>query len=82
MDSNKTELFRFLSEGLLKGFDKEDKQLVITDGGTVLSKPKLLDQASLTPCNHEEADCRMLLHAAHAAEQGHHKIMVQTVDQT
>ncbi|KAG7165319.1 hypothetical protein Hamer_G007121 [Homarus americanus] len=30
VDSNKTELFKFLSDALLTWFDKEDKQLVIT----------------------------------------------------
>jgi len=57
VDSNKTELFRFL-----------------------LSKPLLPDLTSLTPCNHEEADSRMLLHASHAAQHGPHAILIRTVD--
>ncbi|KAG7160545.1 hypothetical protein Hamer_G001831 [Homarus americanus] len=61
VDSNKTELFKFLSDPLLTWFDKEDKQLVITDGQAVLSKLVLPDLASIAPCNHEEADSRMLL---------------------
>ncbi|KAG7163101.1 hypothetical protein Hamer_G002176 [Homarus americanus] len=73
VDSNKTELFKFL-------FDKEDKQLVITDGQAVLSKPVLPDLASIAPCNHEEADSHMLQHTSHAAQYGHHKILIQTVD--
>ena len=32
VDSNKTELFRFLSAALMEWFDQEDKQLVVTDG--------------------------------------------------
>ena len=43
VDSNKTELFRFLPEALLKLFEQEDKQLVITDGEAVLSKSPLPD---------------------------------------
>ena len=34
----------------------------------------------MSPCNHEEADTRLLLHAADAAKQGYRKIMIQTVD--
>lgn len=64
----------------MKWFDQEDKQLVITDGEAVLSKPLLPDQTSLAPCNHEEADSRMLLHASHAAQHGHHAILIRTVD--
>ena len=73
--------FRFLLEALLKWCEK-DKQLVITDGEAVLSKPTLPYLASLTSCNHEEADSRMMLLAAHTAQQGHHKIMIRTVDTT
>ena len=80
VDSNKTDLFRFLSDALVKSFDQDDKQLIITDRDTVLSKPALEDLASLSPCSHEEADTRMLLHAAHAARHNHCKILIRTVD--
>ena len=39
VDSNKTELFMFLSAAVMEWFDQEDKQLVITDGEAVLRKP-------------------------------------------
>ncbi|KAL8585219.1 hypothetical protein ACOMHN_013234 [Nucella lapillus] len=80
VDSNKTELFRFLSAALMEWFDQEDKQHVITDGEAVLSKPLLPDLTSLAPCNHEEADSRMLLHASHTAQHGHHAILIRTID--
>ncbi|KAK0146492.1 hypothetical protein N1851_014183 [Merluccius polli] len=82
VDSNKTELFTFLSQALLKWFDcvREDKQLVITDDVGVLSSPSLPDLSSISPCTHEEADTRMLLHVAHAVQNGHQKIIIQTVD--
>ncbi|QQP55395.1 uncharacterized protein LOC103506659, partial [Caligus rogercresseyi] len=80
VDSNKTELFKFLSTALLEWFDQEDKQLIITDGEAVLSKPLLPDLTSFDPCNHEEADSRMLLHTSHAAKHGHHSILIRTVD--
>ena len=59
---------------------QEDKQLVVTSDTEVLSKPPLPDRSSIAPCMHEEADSRMLLHVAQAARNGHHKIMIQTVD--
>ena len=71
VDSNKTELFKFLSDALFKSYNQE-KQLVITDGESVLSKPPLCDLASLSPCSHEEADTRMLLHGIHAHHSAHH----------
>jgi len=80
VDDNKTELFSFLSGALLDSFQLADKQLVITDRGDILSKPPLLDTTSLAPCTHEEADSRMMLHAAHAAHAGRSKITTRTVD--
>ena len=80
VDTNKTELFKFLSQVIFTWFDQDDKQLVITDGEAVLSKPPLLDLALLAPCSHEEADSRMMLHVSHAANHGRHKILIKTVD--
>ena len=80
VDTNKTELFKYLSQAIFTWFDQDDKQLVITDGEAILSKPPLLDLALLVPCSHEEADSRMLLHVSHAANHGHHKILIKTVD--
>ena len=61
-DYNKSELFRLLSHALFESFHQEEKQLVITSGESVLSKPSLENLASLSPCNHKEADTRMILH--------------------
>ena len=80
VDTNKTELFKFLSQAIFTWFDQDDKHLVITDGESVLSKPLLLDLALLAPCSHEEDDSRMLLHVSHAANHGHHNILIKTVD--
>ena len=80
VDDNKAELFSFLSGALHDSFQLADKQLVITDGDAVLSKPSLPDTTGLAPCNHEEADTRMMLHTAHAAHAGHSKITIRTVD--
>lgn len=80
VDQNKTDLFEYLSDILIKSFKHGEKQLVITQGGDILCKPQLPDICALSPCNHEEADTRMILHASHAAQHGHQKIMIRTVD--
>lgn len=33
-----------------------------------------------SPCTHEEADSRMILHIFHAAQTVHQKIMIRTID--
>ena len=38
------------------------------------------DITNLAPCGHEEADTRLLLHVADAANQGFTKVVVRTVD--
>ena len=80
VDSNKTELFAFLSNALLRSLVQEDKKLVVTTDMEVLSKPPLPDRSLIAPCTHEEADSHMLLHVSNAARNGHHKIMIQTVN--
>ena len=40
----------------------------------------LQDVHTLSPCSPEEADSRILLHVAHAAQHGHHQILISTVD--
>ena len=78
-DSNKTELFSFLSKVLLQAFCKEDKEVVLTDGKGVLSTQLLQDVHTLATCTHEKADSRRLLHVSHAAQHGHHQMLIRTV---
>ena len=35
---------------------------------------------SLSPCSHEEADTRLLLHVAHAVQKGIRRVAIRTVD--
>ena len=58
---------------------RNNKKLVVTHGFHVLSS-QLEENSALDPCSHEEADTRMLLHAAHASASGHTRIMIKTVD--
>ncbi|KAG7160296.1 hypothetical protein Hamer_G025085, partial [Homarus americanus] len=77
---NKEELFSFLSEQDMQLVVKESKQLVVTDKKQVLTVPPRKDTANLAPCNHEEANTRMMVHAADALECGHRRILIRTVD--
>lgn len=79
IDSNKAELFGYLAEKLVAADECQDKQIITTKWLAVLSNtPRETPDLSL--CNHEEADTKLLLHAADAAKQGYKKIMIQTVD--
>ena len=40
----------------------------------------LQDVHTLSPCSPDGADSRMLLHVTHAAQLGHHHILIRTVD--
>ena len=34
----------------------------------------------LAPCDHEEADTRLFLHARHCAQNGHKKVVIRSVN--
>jgi hypothetical protein len=59
---------------------KTVKQVISTHGEKVVCSPTRDNLDDLEPCTHEEADTRMLLHAADAAKQGSKKILLRTVD--
>ena len=56
-----------------------DQPLIVTDGANVLCAPPR-DTSNIAPCNHEEADSRVMVHVGDAAMQGFRKILVRTVD--
>ena len=77
-EDNKKELLAFISKEL--SATKVNGRLLLTPHlETVLSNNDI-DLSSLEPCNHSEADTRIILHFAHAAEQGHTIAYVRTVD--
>jgi len=80
IDENKTELLSFLSGVLHDSIQLADKEIVVTEGDDVLSKPLLMDTSALAACNHEEAISDITLHAARAAHSRHKKILIRTVD--
>ena len=51
-----------------------------TDGVDVLCSQPNADCAYIIPCNHEEADTRVILHASDAANKGSKKCLIRTVD--
>ena len=65
VDSNKTELFSYLSQIVAQMPLADYKQVYVTNGEQVLSNPRKEGNAALNPCQHEEADTHMLWHVAH-----------------
>ena len=62
VDENKTELFEFLAQ-LISEQPNTDKQIIMTFRNEVLCNQKR-QQVNLSPCSHEEADTRIILHLA------------------
>ena len=79
IDENKEELFDYLAEQL-GTIEAKQGQVISTKGESVVCNGRRNDTSDLSPCTHEEADTRLLLHAADAAKCGFRKIMLQTVD--
>ena len=80
VDDNKTELFRFLSQQVVKLPIVQGKSIYATEDSGVLSSVTNPDLSGLAPCSHEEADTRLLLHAADAVRKGYRKLCIRTVD--
>lgn len=77
VDENKTELFDLLSS-VITETEISGKLILSTAGDSVVCCPSICTE-SLSPCSHEEADTRMILHAADAAKTLKH-VMIRTVD--
>ena len=77
-EENKQELFQFLAQCIVSLH--EEKRVITTKGKDVLCSPERNNTENLAPCTYEEADTRMILHAADAVQQGYHKIVLRTVD--
>lgn len=56
------------------------KEIYTTHGQDVLSSSNRMDIDSLAPCNHEEADTRLMLHAMDASVCGHQRIKIRSND--
>ena len=77
--SNKVELFHYLSVAIAETVFCEGKVVMSTLGEDVLGSPVLgADESEypLKPCNHEEFDTRVMLHAANAVSHGYKRILI------
>ena len=73
------ELFQYLSVAIAETVFCEGKVVMLTLGEDVLGSPVLgADESKypLRPCNHEEFDTRVMLHAANALSHGYKRILI------
>ena len=78
VDENKVELFEFLTNEVMKR--SHAKWVYATDKESVLCSHQDADTDFISPCNHEEADTRVIIHAFDAARKGSQKLLIRTVD--
>ena len=60
--------------------EETEKLIISTIGLSVIMNRSFDNVSTLCRSNHEEADTRMLLHAASASQSGLGKVMICTVD--
>lgn len=77
IEENKKELFGFLANQTM--LIDSDKEIISTVESEVLCNHQR-DESVLSPCTHEEADTRMMLHLKDAVMQGYTKVTIRTVD--
>ena len=80
VDDNKTELCKFLAQHVTCLTVDEGKVLYATSVQNVLSPTCQAELSNLTPCTQEEANTRLILHAADAVAQSKRRVFVRTVD--
>ncbi len=80
VDENKTDLYHFLAEAVVASPVQEGKQVCVTYDDSVLSSPQVSDVQFISPCSHDEADTRIILHAAHCVQCSHRNVLIRTVD--
>ena len=78
LDDNKKELFQYLAASV-QSSTLSDVEVISTAHVDVISST-IIDKAGLAPCNHEEADTRIFIHAKHASVSGMKKILIRTFD--
>ena len=77
-DMNKTELFEMISEAAIK-VPATEASIIATIKNHVLTNA-CIDTSRIEPCNHEEADTRLLLHVLDGSSTGIRRISIVTVD--
>lgn len=76
-NTNKTELFSFLADKIVE-LCSTNIVIVTRLEGVVCNRP--ISTEGLAPCNHEEADTRIFVHARHAVAEGFRSIMIKAND--
>ncbi|CAH3182060.1 unnamed protein product [Porites lobata] len=56
------------------------KEIYATHGETVMTSSNRTEMNSLSPCSHEEADTRLMVHALDASLKGHRRVKIRTND--
>ena len=79
-DDNKNELFAFLADECTKIAVEDGKLVISTNGTDIMDTGEVQNRNSIAPCSHEEADTRLILHAAHVGKSEMKKVMIKTVD--
>ena len=79
VSSNVMELVDFLADSIQQ-FNRPGKMIVSTVGETVVSSSVELNHGHLSPCTHEEADYRIILHVADQARNNIKKVSIRTND--
>ncbi|KAK3910837.1 Protein dachsous [Frankliniella fusca] len=77
--NNKKQLFSLLAKSLQSLFIPGVEVYSTTDSDVVCSS-SAADLSFISPCNHEEADSRMILHVADASRKGLKTCMIRTSD--
>ena len=78
MGENKKELFSYLAQEICK--INSDKLVISTIDESALCNQAIDLSGQLSPCNHEEADTRIFVHAKDIYQKCMKKIMIRTVD--
>ena len=76
-DSNKIELFNLIAEKITT--NRYDGKVVIATKGDGIVSLVAVDEENTTPCNHEEVDTRIFLHAKYLSEAGHQKVSITPI---
>ena len=76
---NKTELFKILAINITK-IPENIVEIMATHLEEFLSNNLDADLPALQPCNHEEADTRLLLHTLDGSKRGFKRLLIVTVD--
>ena len=79
--NNKSELYRLLAKSITTQHSL-NKDTVATIDDTILAykHSSNMNLEDLTPCNHEEADTRIFLHAGNASNNGHASVTIRSSD--